>query len=210
MDPQRFAEDWLAEDAPLIAARQRAAEVGVSPVSSGTGAALRLLAATIGARAIVETGTGTGVSGLWLLRGMAEDGILTSIDTEGEHQRLARAAFQEAGVAAGRTRLITGAALDVLPRLTDAAYDLVHLDAGATDAADCLAEAVRLLRPRGILAIPGALSHGRVPDPAARDPETVALRSLGAAVREDHRLVPALLPVGDGLLVACRLTDPAL
>jgi predicted O-methyltransferase YrrM len=47
-----------------------------------------------------------------------------------------------------------------------------------------------------------------VPDSAARDEATVALRELGRTVREDPRLVPALLPVGDGLLVAVRQPDP--
>jgi len=88
---------------------------------NGAGAALRFLAATLQARAVVEVGTGAGVSGLCLLAGMAPDGVLTSIDIEPEHQRAARRAFTEAGTTAGRMRLIMGQALDVLPRLTDAA-----------------------------------------------------------------------------------------
>ena len=52
----------------LAAGRSRAAEVGVVPIGSGGGAALRFLAAVIEARSAVEIGTGTGVSGLWLLR----------------------------------------------------------------------------------------------------------------------------------------------
>jgi predicted O-methyltransferase YrrM len=55
-----------------------------------------------------------------------------------------------------------------------------------------------------VVAFDNALWHDRVPDPAQRDPETVAIRELGRAVREDEGLVPALLPVGDGLLVAVR------
>jgi len=54
----------------------------------------------LGARAVVEVGTGTGVSGLWLLRGMRQDGVLTTIDTEAEHQRLAKQTFTEGGIAA--------------------------------------------------------------------------------------------------------------
>ncbi|MFL6156784.1 MAG: O-methyltransferase, partial [Marmoricola sp.] len=96
----------------LANARARAEEVGVAPIGSGGGAALRFLASVLDARAVVEIGTGTGVSGLWLLRGMRPDGVLTSVDTEAEHQRLAREAFTEAGFAPQRFRLITGSALD--------------------------------------------------------------------------------------------------
>ena len=70
-----YVEEFLAEDEPLLAARQNAAEVGgAAPIGPAGGAALRFLAAAIGARAVVEIGTGCGVSGIWLLRGMLAGG----------------------------------------------------------------------------------------------------------------------------------------
>jgi predicted O-methyltransferase YrrM len=197
-----YAEEFVPEDDALRAARARAEEVGVSPIGSGGGAALHFLASLVDARAVVEIGTGTGVSGLWLLRGMRPDGVLTSVDLEAEHQRLARETFREAGIASQRYRLITGAALDVLPRLTDGAYDLVLCDAAKGEYPDYLREALRLLRPGGLVAMDNALWHDKVADPAQRDDETVALRELGRTIREDDTLLPLLLPVGDGLLVA--------
>jgi predicted O-methyltransferase YrrM len=199
---QDLAAAYLAEDDPLLAARARGAELGCVPIGPGVGAALRFLAATVDARAVVEIGTGAGVSGLWLLRGMRPDGVLTSVDIESEHQRVARATFAAAGIAAGRARLINGAALDVLPRLTDAGYDLVFADAAKAEYGEYLREALRLLRPGGIVAFDNALWGGRIGDPAARDPQTVAIREVAKVVREDERLVSVLLPVGDGLLAA--------
>ena len=192
----------------LTAARARAKEVGVVPIGSGGGATLRFLAAVTEARAVVEIGTGTGVSGVWMLRGMRPDGILTTVDTEAEHQRLARQAFAEAGIPAQRVRLIPGAALDVLPRLTDGHYDLVFADGDKTEYADYLAEALRLLKPGGIVAFDNALWHDRVADPAQRDEETVTIRELGRTVRDHDALLPVLLPVGDGLLVAKKVWTP--
>ena len=192
----------------LTAARARAQEVGISPIGPGGGAALRFLAAVTEARAVVEIGTGTGVSGVWLMRGMRPDGILTTVDTEAEHQRLARQAFTEAGIPSQRVRLIPGAALDVLPRLTDGHYDLVFADGDKSQYADYLAEALRLLKPGGIVAFDNALWHDRVADPAQRDAETVTIRELGKAVRDHDSLLPLLLPVGDGLLVAKKLWQP--
>ncbi len=197
-----FAENYVGEDAVLAAARERSHEVGVTAVGSGVGATLRFLASVLDARAVVEVGTGTGVSGLWLLRGMRADGVLTTVDLEAEHQRLAREAFAEAGVATQRVRTIPGAALDVLPRLTDAHYDLVFCDGDKTEYGAYLTEALRLLRPGGVVAFDNALWHDRVADPAMRDEETVAIRDLGRAVTEHDSLVPLLLPVGDGLLLA--------
>src|SRR5688500_19735697 len=117
----------------MAAARSRAEEVGVAPIGSGVGAALRFLASVLEARAVVEIGTGTGVSGLWLLRGMRPDGVLTTIDVEAEHQRMARRLFIEAGFTSSRTRIITGRALDVLNRLADGGDDMVVVDADPTD-----------------------------------------------------------------------------
>jgi len=200
-----YAEEYVGEDDVLKAARSRADEVGVTPIGAGGGAVLRFLTSLIGARAVVEIGTGTGVSGVWMLRGMRPDGVLTTVDTEGEHQRLARQAFTEAGIAAQRVRLIPGAALDVLPRLTDGHYDVVFCDGDKSEYAEYLAEALRLLKPGGIVAFDNALWHDRVADPAQRDPETVSIRELGRAMREHDALLPVLLPVGDGLLVAKKV-----
>ncbi len=195
----------MAEDEALAAARGRAKEVGVVPIGSGGGAALRFLASVLGARAVVEIGTGTGVSGLWLLRGMRPDGVLTTVDTETEHQRLAKQTFSEAGIAAQRARLIPGSALDVLPRLTDGHYDIVFCDGDKQEYPEYLAEALRLLRSGGVVAFDNALWHDKVADPAQRDAETVAIRELGRSVAEHDGLVPVLLPVGDGLLLAKKI-----
>lgn len=200
-----YVEGYLTEDEVLASARARGVELGCPPIGRGGGAALQFLATVLRARAVVEIGTGAGVSGLYLLRGMAPDGVLTSIDVEPEHQSAAKRAFTDAGIAPGRTRLIMGRALDVLPRLTDEAYDLLFVDAAKPEYPSYHAQGVRLLRPGGVIAFDNVLWSGRVVNPARRDPETVALREVARAVREDDRLVPVLLPLGDGLLVGAKL-----
>ena len=93
-----FAEFFVPEDEAVLTARGRAADLGCEPVGSGAGAALTFLAAVLSARAVVEIGTGTGVSGLHLLAGMSPEGVLTSIDIEAEHQRAAKDVFASLGV----------------------------------------------------------------------------------------------------------------
>ncbi len=199
-----YAEAFIAEDEVFARARARGAELGCVPIGPGGGALLRALAAATTARNIVEIGTGAGVSGLWLLGGMRPDGVLTTVDVEAGNQRAAKEAYTEAGIAPSRYRLINGSAPEVLPRLTDEAYDLVFVDADKATYGLYYDEGVRLLRPGGVLAFDNMLWHDRVADPSVRDGDTVLLRELAKAVRADERLVSTLVPVGDGLLVAVK------
>jgi len=202
-DTADLVDSYVAEDDVMADARSAANVLGCVPVSPGVGSALRFLASAVVARAVVEIGTGTGLSGLWLLRGMRPDGVLTSIDVDPEHQRIARAAFVASGHGPSRLRLINGMGLEVLPRLTDGGYDLVLVDTSPADHPRYLDEALRLLRPGGVLALHGVLGAG-VLDPDAADASTAGLREVTRMVREDERLAPTLLPLGGGLLAAIR------
>ncbi|GFH37728.1 O-methyltransferase [Streptomyces pacificus] len=199
-----FADAFVAEEDALRWARDRAREAGLPSVSPGTGAALRLLAAAAGAKAVAEIGTGTGVSGVYLLQGMRADGVLTTVDQEPERQQFAREAFRAAGFAANRARFIPGRALDVLPRLADGGYDLVFCDGDRLESLDYLAESLRLLRPGGLVCFEGVFADGRTVDSAAQPGEVLRVRELLRTVRESQELLPSLLPVGDGLLCAVR------
>ncbi|MGB6164921.1 MAG: O-methyltransferase [Pseudonocardiaceae bacterium] len=183
-------ESFVAEDEILAAARERGQELGCTPIGAAAGAVLRFLASALAARAVVEIGTGAGTSGLWLLRGMAPDGVLTSIDVEPEHQRAARQAFTEAGFPSSRYRLIMGQALDVLPRLTDGGYDLVVVDAAKPEYPRYLQTGMRLLRPGGVIAFDNAF------------PISPALREVNTMLRNNDTLLPLML--NNGLLLALR------
>jgi predicted O-methyltransferase YrrM len=199
-----YAEEFITENDVIERARRHGEELGAAPVGNGAGAVLRLLAAAVKAKSVIEIGTGAGTSGLWLLQGMPSDGILTTIDVEPEHQAAAKRSYREAGVAPQRTRVISGRALDVLPRMTDGAYDMVVVDAEKVEYPDYAEHAIRLLRSGGVLVLDNMLWHDRVADPASRDEQTTVLRDLGKALRSDDRLLPALLPVGDGVLAAVK------
>jgi predicted O-methyltransferase YrrM len=198
------AEGSITEDAVLAAARERAEDIGCGAVTPAVGALLSLLARLSTGRAVVEVGTGAGVSGLWLLSGMREDGVLTTIDNEPEHQRLAKQAFGEGGVAASRTRLISGRAQDVLTRLADETYDLVFIDGHPADQADFVIEGIRLLRPGGVIVVHRAALDGRAGDPSASDADVSAVREAARLIAEDERFTPVLVPLGDGILAAAR------
>jgi predicted O-methyltransferase YrrM len=198
------AEGSISEDAILAGARERAMDIGAGAVTPAVGALLSLLAKLSGGKAVAEVGTGAGVSGLWLLSGMSDDGVLTTIDIEPEYVRLAKQAFAEAGIGPSRTRLISGRAQEVLTRLADESYDLVFVDADPIDQPDYVVEGVRLLRSGGVIVVHRAGLGGRAGDPAARDAEVVAVREAARLIAEDERLTPSLVPLGDGVLAAVR------
>ena len=199
-----FAEDFVDESDQAAEARQKARELGVAPIGRGSATALTFLAAAVQAKAVVEVGTGSGVSGLALFAGMQPDGVLTSVDIEAENQQAARTAFLAVGIPTQRFRLIAGPALSVLPRLSDGGYDMVFIDADKAEYAEYVEQGLRLLRRGGILAVDNALWHDRTADGSNIDSETEAIRNALSAVKDNEDLVPALLPVGDGLLVAVR------
>lgn len=195
------------EDDALRAARARSAgggstaTGGMPPVSPDTGAFLQLIARITGAANGVEIGSGGGYSGIWIARGLAPEGILTTIEADPQHQQLAKDSYRDAGVA-GSVRSLGGPALEVLPRLADGAFDLVFIDADKPAYPDYLEHALRLTQPGAVILADNVLWSGRVADPDQADPDTEALRLYNRRIVEDPRLHSVILTIGDGLAVS--------
>ncbi len=187
-------------------ARAKAADLGSDAISSSTAALLSVLAASVNASAVVEIGASTGVSGAALLAGMTDEGILTSIDVEAENQRVARDTFTALGYDHVRTRLITGRALEVLPRLQDDAYDIVFVNGDRTEYPAIVAQARRLLRAGGLIVLNSALGAGGLAESGQREAGHTALREAANTLRDEDHWLPALLTVGSGLLIATLRT----
>ncbi|MDP9801478.1 putative O-methyltransferase YrrM [Arcanobacterium wilhelmae] len=196
-----YAEENSRQSEVALRAREISEELGLEPVSVATGALLRTLAAS--AKTIAEIGTGAGVSGLFLLEA-GTNSKLTSIDTDTEAQSHAREFFAAANLASSRYRVINGRSADLLPRLAGNTYDLVFVDGDPLEAEGDVAEAIRMLRPGGILALARALYADRVADPARRDERTVALRNLGITLLESEEVTASIVPIGDGLIIAVK------
>ncbi|MGD8215570.1 O-methyltransferase [Aestuariimicrobium sp. Y1814] len=199
-----YAEDYVLPSDNVAASRRAAAGLGIDALPSGTASTLRMLAAALGARQVVEVGTGSGTSGLALFEGMEPKGVLTSIDPESDRQASARSAFLDAGIPTSRFRLIAGIPLEVLPRLSDGGYDLVFINGDKLEYVEYVAQALRLLRHGGMLVLNDALWRNAVADPDNEDDEAVILREALGSVLDTEEFTPALLPVGQGLLVAVK------
>ncbi|HIW46699.1 MAG TPA: class I SAM-dependent methyltransferase [Candidatus Yaniella excrementigallinarum] len=202
-----FAEARPVEDDTLLMARDRSAELGITPVSEGTASLLTFLSSAARPQTMVELGTGAGVSGLALMRGAPEGAVLTTLDPDAEAQRAAREVFGAEGYPSSTTRLIAGRGRTVLPKLSAAAYDLVFIDADPLLLEYHVTEAARLLRSGGMLVIHDALDQDRVPKPAIREASTVMLRDVGNELRDNTERwrTSTLVPTGTGLLLAIKI-----
>lgn len=199
----KFAEDYHQEPEVIARARARAEELGIESITPSVGAHLALLVTATNAKAVVEVGTGAGVSGLWILSGN-DQLVLASIETESEFQNQAKTAFNQAGIPASRLRLINGRSVEVLTNLADEAYDLVFLDADKDTLMEQVSESLRLLRPGGVLAIAHALWRDRVPDQTMNDETTEDFRHLLESISNIDMFITVLSPSGDGLLLAAK------
>ena len=200
----KYTEDFTSEPEVMRRARLRADEIGIEAVTPSVGTQLNILARSLAAKAIVEVGTGAGVSSLWLLSA-SDTSVLASIETESEHQNIAKLAFDQAGISSSRLRLINGRSVDVLTNLADGSYDLVFLDGDRETLQEQVRQSYRLLRKGGVLAIAHALWRDRVPDNQLVDESTESYRDLLETLREHDGFVTSLLPIGDGLLIASKL-----
>jgi len=185
------AELFAVEDPVLARVRARHAEAGL------------VLLRAIDAATVLELGALGGYSGIWLARGLPAHGRLTTIEKDPRHARLARQAFAEAGLQ-DRVRLIEGAALDVLPTLAPA-FDAVFVDADKEPLAHYFEWSVRLLRPGGLLLCDNAFFHGSVVDPADRSATAEGVRAFNRLAATDPRVVSAVVPIRDGLVVGVKV-----
>ncbi len=205
-DAAQFADNYQSEDPHQSAARERGVELGAQDTTPGAGAYLRYIAELISAQSVVEIGTGSGVGTLWLLKGVINSGVITTIDPEVQHIQVAKQVLNDADIAPNRYRLITSDYLDVMRKLADRAYDLVVFRGNPEDIFDVIDEAHRILRTGGILAIDHFYGGGKVPDPAQRDPKTIALRDAGKFLKSQSEYWSiALNPIGDAVLLATKL-----
>ena len=200
-----FAESFIHEDYFMQLARKNGEEVGAAEPTAAVGNFLKFLTQLTGAKSVVEIGTSSGVSGLWVLQGLPSDGVLTTIDAEREHSKIARTVFEEAGIPSTKYRIITGNLIDVIGKLADNSYEVVITRDGM-DLFEVVQESYRLLRPGGLLVIDHALSGGKVADSTQRDPESISRRDAIKVIKEDARWSSSVIPIGAGILLANKLT----
>lgn len=200
-----LATHFAVEDDALAAVRagHRDADLPAIHISAEEGAILQLLIRLAGARRVLEVGTLSGYSAIWLARGLAPGGRLLTIEGDERHAAHARAAFDRAGLA-DRVELCCGEARDTMASL-DGPFDVIFLDADKAPLPDYLDLALRLLPVGGLLLCDNTFMDGRVADPDADDADLRGMREFNRRMANDARFTTAVIPVRDGLLAAVRV-----
>ncbi|MGW2330192.1 O-methyltransferase [Streptomyces sp. NPDC001700] len=171
-------------------------------VMAEEGQFLAFLVGLIGARNVLEVGTFTGYSTLCMARAIPLDGRLVTCDITSKWPDIGAEYWAKAGVA-DRIDVRIGNAAETLSGLLAESgansFDFAFIDADKASYRTYYEAALDLVRPGGLIAVDNTLFFGRVIDPAAQDPDTVAIRELNAFLRDDHRVELSLLPVADGV-----------
>ena len=148
-------------------------------------------------RLVLEIGTYSGGSALWMARGLPAGGRIVSCELDPERAAFAEAQVARAGMA-DRVQVRRGPALATI-RALDEPLDLVFLDADKTGYPAYYEEVVPRLAATGLLVADNTLMSGRVLDPASDDASATAIAAFNARAAADPRVIATLLTVRDGV-----------
>jgi predicted O-methyltransferase YrrM len=168
---------------------------------------LALLMQLTGARRTLEVGVFTGYSSLAVALALPDDGKILACDVSEEFTSVARRYWKEAGVD-HMIDLRLKPALETLHELIAQRqhnrYDFAFIDADKANYEGYYECALELVRPGGLIAIHNVLWHGAVIDPEDNTADTLAIRAINKKLLGDSRVAISMLPISDGLTLACK------
>ena len=198
-EPEMLRRQREATDAHAHASMQTAPEQGQL---------LHLLARLAGAKKTLEVGVFLGYSSTWVALALPEGGKVVACDQSDEYTAQARQLWRAAGVE-DKIELRLGGALDTLDALiaegNGGSFDFAFLDADKANYANYYDRAMVLVRRGGLIAIDNVLWRGHVADANKTDAETETIRAFNRKLQADERVSLSLVPLGDGLTLACKL-----
>lgn len=204
-----FIESTSEVSEALTSARAHAEEYGLPVPDESTGQLLSTLAAvssgTTSRPQAVAITPAASVVGLYLLAGMSENGILTCIDPEAEHQASAKQTFRDAGYSSSRGRFLPSRPLDIMGRLANDTYQVIYAEVPALDMPALVKAAWPLLHQHGTLVLANSLLDGTVADSSRTDRDTVAAREADEIARSLEGAAVTRLPYGAGLTLVTKL-----
>lgn len=180
---------------------------GRMQISPEQGQFMQVLIRTLSAKLTLEVGVFTGYSSISVALALPENGKVIACDVSAEYTSIARRYWREAGVE-HKIDLRLAPAVETLNGLLaqgkSGAFDFTFIDADKENYDRYYESALRLLRPGGVIAIDNVLWHGRVLDDSVQDRDTRAIRALNEKLHADERVWLSVLPIGDGVTLACK------
>jgi caffeoyl-CoA O-methyltransferase len=166
-----------------------------------------LLMQLLGAQRTLEVGVFTGYSSTVVALALPEDGKIIACDISPDYTAIARRYWREAGVE-HKVELRLAPAIETLDALLaegqSGSFDFAFIDADKENYGGYYERALKLLRPGGVIAVDNVLWHGKVLDGSVQDADTRAIRALNEKLHGDERVTVSMLPIGDGLTLACK------
>ncbi len=172
---------------------------------------MALLAEINGTKRYLELGTFIGYGTLWMALAMPADGEIITCEIAHEFVAMGRKAWREAGIA-HKIDVRLGPAIDTLDTLLDKGeagkFDMAFIDADKPPYVEYYERCLELVRPGGLVLIDNVFWDGAVLDTRSNHGSTRAIRNLNNLVRDDKRVSISMLPLGDGLTIARKLSIP--
>lgn len=186
------------------ATRERYGDLAMMNIGEDQGRLLAMLVGLCGARTVVEVGTFTGMSALWIARGLPVGGHLICLDVSEEFVAVGRPFWELAGVADRIEVRIAPAAESLAAMPADAHIDFAFVDADKDGYRTYVELLLPRLTPGGVIAVDNVLWSGSVIDDGDQSANTVAIRAFNDWVRDDPTLDAAMIGIGDGLTLIRR------
>lgn len=169
------------------------------------GQVLRLMSNLIRPKRILEIGTFTGYSGICLAEGLAEDGIMYSLEISREREEMVTRYWKEAGIW-DKSKLLFGNAIDIIPTI-DEQFDLVFIDADKVNYPNYYDLIIPKLKVGGLLLGDNVLWSGNVIRESKNDKDTEGIRLFNKKIQADVRVENVIIPIRDGLMAARKIAD---
>ncbi|MEO6693811.1 MAG: O-methyltransferase [Ignavibacteria bacterium] len=190
-------EDPLLEE--LIKETEKL-EIPLIQISPEQGKFFYLVCKMINAKEALEIGTLTGFSGIHIARGLAEGGMLTTVELIQEHGDTAIKYFEKAGLK-NKTQVVISNAKDHMKKLVseNRKYDFIFIDADKPGYPHYFEEAVKLSHTGTVIILDNMIKDGRVVHDAGEDQDLKAIQLTNEIISKHDRVETLLLPIGDGI-----------
>ena len=197
-----ITDTFIQEDELLkqIVADTEAKNIPLIQVSPETGKLLGMFVKMIGAKRILEIGTLTGYSTIWMARALPPDGKVTTLELTKVHADEALSNYKKAGLDS-RINLILGKALESLDTLSGNSFDLVFIDADKENCVNYFNKVIDMVRTGGLIITDNTLRRGEVIDPNP-GPGAMGIIAYNKLVAANSRVESLLVPIDDGITIS--------
>ena len=175
-------------------------KVAQMQIAKEQGQFLEIIVKISKSKSCLAIGRFTGLSTLYMARGLPSDGKIVTVDNSEEFLPLAQKYWDKNGLTS-KIESVIGEGTDVMQSLIDRQYtfDLIFIDADKNNYSNYYELSLSLVLSNGIIIIDNMLWHGDVADTSKKDSQTKTIRDLNLKINQDDRVEFSLLPLSDGL-----------